>query len=82
MNKWEFAAAVLAAGIGPCLLVCLRAGVADALVAVEAAGVLACSALVTLAQGLHRQPFVDLALVLAVLTPIGALALARLMEDT
>ena len=37
-------------------------------------------ALMLLAEGFHRQPFIDLALVLALLSLIGAMAFARLME--
>jgi multisubunit Na+/H+ antiporter MnhF subunit len=33
-----------------------------------------------LSEGFHRQPFVDLAVVLAVLSVVGSLAFARLME--
>jgi multisubunit Na+/H+ antiporter MnhF subunit len=33
-----------------------------------------------LCEGFHRQPFIDLALLFAVMTVIGALAFARLME--
>jgi len=62
------------------LAVALFASVADALVAVEVAGTLAVSALMSLAQGLNRQPFIDLALVLAVLSLVGCMVFARLME--
>ncbi len=33
-----------------------------------------------LCEGLHRQPFIDLALLFAFLSMIGAMAFARLME--
>jgi multisubunit Na+/H+ antiporter MnhF subunit len=33
-----------------------------------------------LCEGFHRQPFIDLALLFAVMSVIGALAFARLME--
>jgi multisubunit Na+/H+ antiporter MnhF subunit len=80
MNEWEIVAAVLAGAIVPCLGVCLLAGVGDALVAVEVSGTLAVTALMALAQGLNRQPFIDLALVLAVLSLVGCMLFARLME--
>lgn len=80
MNEWEIAATVLGAAIVPCLAVCLLAGVGDALVAVELAGTLAVTALMALSQGFNRQPFIDLALVLAVLSLIGGMLFARLME--
>ena len=36
--------------------------------------------LMLFSEGTHRQPFIDLALVLAVMGFIGSLAFARLME--
>jgi multisubunit Na+/H+ antiporter MnhF subunit len=33
-----------------------------------------------LCEGFHRQPFIDLALVFALLTMLGSFAFARLME--
>lgn len=80
MNEWEIAASVLGAGLIPCLVVCLRAGPADGLVALELASVLATTILMLLAEGFHRQPFIDLALTLAVLSLVGSLAFARLLE--
>jgi multisubunit Na+/H+ antiporter MnhF subunit len=52
----------------------------DGLVALELATVLSTVELMLLAQGTHRQPFIDLALVLAVMAFIGSLAFARLLE--
>lgn len=80
MNEWEILAAVLAAALVPCLAVAMWASVAGALVALEVAGTLASTALMALAEGLQRQPFVDLALVLAFLSIVGTLAIARLIE--
>ena len=80
MNEWEIAAAVLGAAIVPCLGVCLLTDAMQALVALELAGTLTVSALVLLAEGFHRQPFIDLALLLALLSVLGAMAFARLME--
>ena len=80
MNEWEIAAAALAAAVVPCLGVCLLTGAMRALVAFEVAGTLTASALVLLAEGFHRQPFIDLALLLALLSVLGAMAFARLME--
>jgi multisubunit Na+/H+ antiporter MnhF subunit len=81
MNEWDVAAVVLIAGVLPCVFTCAFAGVLDALVALELASTLACTALLALAEGLHRQPFVDLALVLALLSLIGSLVFARMMES-
>jgi multisubunit Na+/H+ antiporter MnhF subunit len=80
LNAWLIASVVLVVAIVPCLAVCLLADATEGLPALEVAGTLAVSALIALAEGFHRQPFIDLALVLAVLAIIGALAYARLME--
>ena len=80
MNEWEIAAMVLIGAFVPCLGVCLLADVTDALAAVEVASVLAVSALMALSEGFQRQPFIDLALVLAMLGLIGSLVFARMME--
>jgi multisubunit Na+/H+ antiporter MnhF subunit len=80
MNEWEIAAAVLAAAMVPCLGLCVFGEVMSALASLELAGTLLASALMALCEGLHRQPFVDLALLFALLSMIGAMAFARLME--
>jgi multisubunit Na+/H+ antiporter MnhF subunit len=81
MNEWLLAAAMLSAAMLPCLAVCLLAGPADALAAVQVASTLAATALMALAEGLHRQPFIDLALVLALLSFVGGVTFARFMES-
>ena len=80
MNEWEIAATVLTAAIAPCVGVCVFATAASALAALEVAGTLATTALIALSEGFHRQPFIDLAVVLAVLSVVGSLAIARIME--
>ena len=80
MNEWEIAAAVLAAGLLPALAVAALAGVAEGLVALEIAGTIVSTILMVLSEGLQRQPFIDLALTLALLSLVGGLALARLLE--
>jgi multisubunit Na+/H+ antiporter MnhF subunit len=80
MNEWEIAAAVLGGSILPCLAVCALSSVVSALAALELAGTLLASALMALCEGFHRQPFIDLALLFALLTMLGAFAFARLME--
>jgi multisubunit Na+/H+ antiporter MnhF subunit len=81
MNEWEVVAAVLAAIVIPCLAVAVLAGVTDALAALELAGTLMSAALMALCEGIHRQPFVDLALLFAVLSMVGVLVFARLIES-
>ncbi len=80
MNEWEIAAAVLGFALIPCLVVCLVSPPAHGLVALEIGGVLVTTILVLLSEGFHRQPFVDLAVVLAPLALVGSLTFARLME--
>jgi multisubunit Na+/H+ antiporter MnhF subunit len=52
----------------------------DALIVFELAGTLISTALMLLSEGTQRQPFIDLALVLAILSMLGAIAFARMME--
>jgi multicomponent Na+:H+ antiporter subunit F len=80
VNQWLMAALVLVTGLVPCGIVCLRASVMEALVALELAGVLVMLVLLLVAEGLHRQPFADLALVQALLSFAGGLAFARFLE--
>ena len=80
MNEWEIAAAVLGFALLPCPGVCFLASPTHGLVALELAGVLLVTILMLLAEGFHRQPFIDLAVVLAPMALIGALVFARLME--
>jgi multisubunit Na+/H+ antiporter MnhF subunit len=81
MNEWEIASVVLGLALIPCLAVCLFAPApTHALVSLELAGVLLSTTLMLLAEGFHRQPFIDLAVVLAPMSLVGALTFARLME--
>jgi len=80
VNEWEIAAAALAVALIPCALVCLLAPPPHGVVALEIAGVLVSTILMLLSEGFHRQPFVDLAVVLAPMSLIGSLTFARLME--
>jgi multisubunit Na+/H+ antiporter MnhF subunit len=80
MNEWQIAATVLGFALVPCLVVCFLSEAGGALPALELGGVLLSTILVLLAEGFHRQPFVDLAVVFAPMSMIGAVAFARLME--
>ena len=80
MNAWIVAALALLPALTACGVVCVRSPVIDSLVALELAGSLSAVELMLLAQGTHRQPFIDLALVLAVMAFIGSFAFARLLE--
>lgn len=80
MNIWLIAALALLPGLLACGLACVLFDVLDALAALELMGVLSTVELMLLAEGTHRQPFIDLAVVLAVMSFIGGLAFARLLE--
>lgn len=80
MNEWLIAATVLGFALLPCLAVCLLAAPPDGLVALEIAGVLVTTIMMLLSEGFHRQPFIDLAVVLAPMSLVGSLTFARLME--
>ena len=79
MNLWLIGATALLAGLGPCLLVALRAPLLDALVAAELAGTVTTIALVLLAEGYHRSSYFTLPIALAVLTFVGGLAFVRFL---
>lgn len=81
MNEWEIVAAALSGGLLACVGVCAFAGAEAAFVALQLAGTVVVTILMALAAGLRRQPFIDLALTLAVVEIVGALAIARLLED-
>lgn len=80
MNEWLIAATVLGFALIPCLAVCLLAAPPHGLVALEIAGVLTATIMMLLSEGFHRQPFIDLAVILAPMSLVGSLAFARLME--
>jgi multisubunit Na+/H+ antiporter MnhF subunit len=81
MNVWLWAATVLlVAGMAPCLMVTLRSDVLERLVGLELAGVVATVVLLLLAQGLDRSSYIDLALVLSLLSFAGSLVFARFLE--
>jgi len=80
MSQWLLGAAVLAVCLVPCAAVCFYAGPLSGLAALQVAGGLTTSILILLAESFRRQPFIDLAVVFALLTVIGAIVFARLME--
>lgn len=81
MNVWLIAAIALLPGLLACGAACVLFGVLDGLAALLLMGVLSTVELMLLCEGTHRQPFIDLAIVLAVMSFIGALAFARLLEQ-
>jgi multisubunit Na+/H+ antiporter MnhF subunit len=80
MNEWDIAAAVLGLALIPCLAIALLAAPPHGLAALEVAAVLLGTILMLLAEGFHRQPFVDLAVVFAPMSLVGSMLFARLME--
>lgn len=80
MNAWLIAATVLLLGLVPCAIVMVRGSIVEALVGLQMAGILEVVTLLLLAEGFHRAPFFDLALVLALLTLAGTLVFARMLE--
>jgi len=80
MNEWLIAATVLAFALIPCAAVSLLAAPPHGLAALEIAGVLVSTIMMLLSEGFHRQPFIDLAVVLALMALVGSLTFARLME--
>jgi multisubunit Na+/H+ antiporter MnhF subunit len=80
LNEWLVAALVLIVAMVPLGAVCVAASVVEGLVALQLGGTIAALALMMLAEGIHRQPFADLALILAMLSFIGPLAFAFVLE--
>jgi multisubunit Na+/H+ antiporter MnhF subunit len=80
MNTWLVATTALLLGLLPCLWVAMRGSIVSALAALELASTITTLALLTIAQGLRRDPFMDLALVSAILSFAGALTFARFLE--
>jgi multisubunit Na+/H+ antiporter MnhF subunit len=80
VNEWLIAATVLVGLLIACGAVAALVDVMSGVAALEVAGVVATTTLLVLAEGTHRQSFVDLALVAGLLTLPGGLVFARLME--
>lgn len=80
MNEWEIAATVLGFALIPCGVIALLCDPPHGLAAVEVGAVLMATILILLAEGFHRQPFADLAVVFAPMSLVGSLLFARLME--
>ncbi|MFE1751259.1 monovalent cation/H+ antiporter complex subunit F [Streptomyces anandii] len=80
MNGWILAAAVvIAAGLGTSLWGVSTGPLKRRVVAQNLSNAIVCPGLLLLAQGYGRTSYVDLALVLALLGPVGTLVFARLL---
>ncbi|MFJ8630527.1 monovalent cation/H+ antiporter complex subunit F [Streptomyces sp. NPDC093568] len=82
MNGWLLAATVvLGAGVGATLWGVATGPLRRRAVAQNLSSALACPGLLLLAQAYDRPAYVDVALVLALLGPVGTLVFARLLHD-
>jgi multisubunit Na+/H+ antiporter MnhF subunit len=81
MSQWLLGAAVLAVCLLPCAAVCFYAGPLSGLAALQVAGGLTTSILILLAEAYRRQPFIDLAVIFAILVVVGGIVFARMMES-
>ena len=80
MNAWLVAGTALLVGLLPCLVVCLRAPIMDAVVALELTGVVVTLVLLVLAEGFDRSSYMILPLVLSVLSFAGSLVYVRFLD--
>ena len=82
MNGWILASAViLAGGVGATVWGVATGPLRRRVVAQNLCTAFACPALLLLSQGYDRPSYVDLAMVLALLGPVGTLVFARLLAD-
>jgi multisubunit Na+/H+ antiporter MnhF subunit len=80
VNAWLIAATALVVCVLPCLVVCLRAPIMDAVVALELSSVLVTLVLVLLAEGFARSSYYTLPLVLSALGFAGSLVFVRFLD--
>jgi len=79
MNVWLWGATALLVGIVPCGWSAMRASRVDALVALELAGTVATLVLVLLSEGFNRASYMGVPVVLAFMSLVGSLLIARLI---
>jgi multisubunit Na+/H+ antiporter MnhF subunit len=78
VNAWLVSAGVLlAAGLGPCLWRVCTGDPAQRLLGITLGGTVAVAVCLLVARGVQRTSYVDVALVLAVLSPAGTLVFCR-----
>lgn len=80
MTVWIAACTALLLGLAPLGAVIVRRSIVEAVVALELASVLNTLVLLLLAEAYHRPAFMDLAVVLALLSLAGGLVVARMIE--
>jgi multisubunit Na+/H+ antiporter MnhF subunit len=81
VNGWLWAAAVLTAALVPLCVVAVRRPAADGFVALQTAGSDAVLILMLISEGTHRQPMIDLALVLALVAFAGGVGFVRFLRE-
>ncbi|POX46181.1 monovalent cation/H+ antiporter complex subunit F [Streptomyces sp. Ru72] len=82
MNGWTLTATIaLGAGAGATVWGVSTGPLRRRVVAQNLSSAVACPGLLLLAQGFGRTSYVDLALLLALLGPVGTLVFARLLAD-
>jgi multisubunit Na+/H+ antiporter MnhF subunit len=80
VNAYLVAATALIAAIAPCLVVCVRGSLMEAIAALELCGTLTTLALICLAEGFHRQAYFGVALICSVLVWISGLVFVRFLS--
>jgi multicomponent Na+:H+ antiporter subunit F len=81
MNEWLLAAAaLLIGGLVPLAIAAIAADAISGVVALNLAGPVSALVLLLVSEGLHRQPFVDLAVVLAFVSFVGSVIVVRFLE--
>jgi multisubunit Na+/H+ antiporter MnhF subunit len=81
VNGWLWAATALAGALVPLVVVAALRPALHGLVALELAGIDAALAMLLLAEGTHSQSFASLALVLAVMSFVGAIGFIRFLAQ-
>ena len=80
MNEWLIASLVLLVAMLPLLAVATFSDAVSGLAALQVAGTNAAFILLLLSEGLQRQGFADLGIVLALLSFAGSLAFSYFLE--
>jgi multicomponent Na+:H+ antiporter subunit F len=81
LNEWLLSASVLlVGGLVPLAVAAVTADAISGAAALNLAGPVTAVILLLLSEGLHRQPFVDLAVVLAIVSFVGSVIVARFLE--
>jgi multisubunit Na+/H+ antiporter MnhF subunit len=80
MNPWLLASAGMSLSLVPCAAMCLKGRPERRLVGLEMTSLLLTIMLVMLTIGFARQPFIDIALAMAILSYGAGLVFARFLE--